>query len=175
MLDVAMGHHLAAFTHLLGNFTSVTATSSIVYPTAKIIAADGSVVKELPNLAPDHISFTGVLDSGVLVNQVWRGGLKTTPGRLNFIWEIDGEEGSIRLTGDLPNSAFIHIVDPKLYLNGDLVAVEPSGLLGMLAENWEEFSKGKEGNYVTIDDAVRIHEVLDAITASSKSGEKVEL
>ncbi|KAF8994255.1 hypothetical protein BDZ89DRAFT_1085273 [Hymenopellis radicata] len=140
---------------------SISATSTIVYPTAKIVGKDGAVIEERPNTVPDHVAFSGMLDS--------------VPGRLSLSWEIDGEEGSIRLTDTAPNSAFTNLLDPKLYVNGELVPVESAGLPGMIAGNWEEFAKGTEGTHATIEDALKVHEVLDAINASIRERREIDL
>ncbi|KAK0489413.1 hypothetical protein IW261DRAFT_1557900 [Armillaria novae-zelandiae] len=79
--------------------------------------------------------------------------------------EIDGEEGTIRLTDDQMSAGFVHIRDSKLYWNGELVEAVSTGLMRNLAAGWAEFAKGKEG-HATIDDAVKMHQVIDAITLS---------
>jgi predicted dehydrogenase len=104
---------------------------------------------------------------------IWRGGLKSTPGRKNFIWEIDGEEGSIRLEGD---SAFMNVRDPKVFLNGELVEVQNApGLVDILASAWMEYAKGEKGNYTTMEDGVRLHRLIDAIKRSAKEGKTIQL
>lgn len=176
MLSIGIGHYLEIFTQILGGFASVTATAATLYPTATLVDSDGKPTGQtLPNSAPDHFAFSGVLQSGAFANVVWRGGLKATKGRQHFIWEIDGEEGSIRLSSD--SSAFLHITDPQLYVNGELVEVESNGppVIGNLQAGWEEFAKGSSGTHATLDDAVRLHRLLDAISVSAKEGKRVDL
>ncbi|KAF7349231.1 NAD-binding Rossmann fold oxidoreductase [Mycena sanguinolenta] len=40
MLEIALGHELDILTHMLGDFASVSATSSIIYPTATMFSLD---------------------------------------------------------------------------------------------------------------------------------------
>ena len=62
-------------------------------------------------------------------------------------------------------------------LNGEEVPLDETELdqLGNTAKAWYEFSKGEEGKYTTIDDAVRIHRVLDAALRSIDEGRKITL
>lgn len=177
MLDIAVGHQLGIITYLLGEFATVSATTTRHYSTATLIDAERKPTsKVVPVTAPDQIAFTGLFKSGVISSIIWRGGFKSTPGRKQFIWEIDGEEGSIRLEGDALASAYIHISQPKVYLNGELVEVpETAGPGDNLAAAWEEYAKGDKGNYPTMEYAVMIHHVLDAITRSAEEGKTIQL
>ncbi|KAK7462949.1 hypothetical protein VKT23_007530 [Stygiomarasmius scandens] len=183
MLDIIIGHQLGPLTHILGSFRSVSATSAMLYPTSTLVSADGTPTgKTVQNHAKDHYAFNGILSSGVFINVVWRGGYKSTPGRHQHIWEIDGEEGSIRVTSDEPAGGFFHVRYPELYLNGEPVELErngktdPSGgMLGNVGAAWEEFAKGEEGSYPTIEDAVQLHRLLDAIQLSGETGRRIDL
>lgn len=166
---------------MLGDFSSVSATATTQYPIADIIDdATGKSIGQAPAAGDDHISITGVLKSGALVTNVWRAGQKaSTPGRTVFLWEIDGEEGSIRLQSS-PGSvtgAFINIYEPELYVNGERVEVEEGNelgpFIGPLVRNWVEYSKGDEGTHATIEDAARVKRVLDAIEESITTGQRI--
>ncbi|KAF5368996.1 hypothetical protein D9758_002840 [Tetrapyrgos nigripes] len=177
MLDIVIGQQLGPITHVLGDFKSVSATSTILYPTSTLVGSDGQPTGEtVSNKAPDHVAFSGILrDSGAFVNVIWRGGYKSSPGRQQFIWEIDGEEGSIRVTEDGVAASYIHLHDPKVYLNGELVEFEKS-MYGNIGAAWNEFAKGKgKGVYPTIEDAVKLRQLLDAIQLSGETGKRVEL
>ncbi|KAF5354607.1 hypothetical protein D9757_009583 [Collybiopsis confluens] len=174
MIEVAIGHHLDTFTHVLGDFASVSATTAVLYPTANVINADGTTVKTIDNVDSDHIAFTGLLKSGAIASVTWRSGY-ASKGRQQLVWEIDGEKGAIRLTDDQIPSAYVHIRDPKLYLNGELVEVHGGGLATNIAAGWEEFTKGNEGKHATIDDAVRIRGLIEAIGLSGQEGRRVNL
>jgi predicted dehydrogenase len=175
MLDIAIGHQMDVFTHVLGDFASVSATTAIQYQTATLFDAEYKPTgKTVPISAPNQVAFTGLLKSGAVSSNIWRGGLPSTQGRKHFLWEIDGEEGSIRLEGDQVASAFVNVRDPVLYLNGELVEVEnTSGPADNLAAAWAAFAKG--GDYATMEDAVRNHRLLDAITRSAEEGKTISL
>ena len=128
--------------------------------------------KTIESLFPDQFTYSGTLKSGVLASGIWRSGYSSTPGRVNLIWVIDGEEGSIKVESD---SSSLNIQDPKLYLNGELVDVPETGLFGYLGAAWEEFANGNKGTYATIEDAVKLHKLIDALRLSAKEGRRVDL
>ncbi|KAG5644486.1 hypothetical protein DXG03_008313 [Asterophora parasitica] len=181
LLDIPVGHHLDILTFVIGSyFSSISTTSAILFPKATVIDAAGAPIAgedQLTVTAPDHYAYTGVLKSGAVASVVWRAGLKSTPGRRQFLWEIDGEEGSIKLESDEPLAAFINFKEPTLWLNGEKVEVDgaENPTIGNLRAEWEEFAKGEQGNYATLEDAVRNRTVLDAIRRSGEEGKRIVL
>ena len=88
------------------------------------------------------------------------------------MWEIDGEEGSIRLASD--EIGFFSMKNPDLYLNGELVDVpQVSGPSDNVTSAWEAFAQGE--GYATLEDAVRTRRILDAVTKSAQEGIVVHL
>ncbi|KAF9499302.1 NAD(P)-binding protein [Pleurotus eryngii] len=133
LLEIMLGHQLDTFTHLLGDFKSVSVTSATMYPTATILRSspdnspkDDEAPRTLQVSTADHVAITGMLVSGAIVSIICRGGYAETPGRQRLVWEIDGEEGSIRLEGNSPGvvGPLIHRHDPDVYLCGEKVVVE---------------------------------------------------
>lgn len=177
MMSIGMGHQLDTITYLLGDFRSVSATTALHYPVATLLDSERKATNQtITATAPDQVAFTGLLKSGAISTVVWRGGIPSTKGRRQFLWEIDGEDGSIRMESDAMGAAFINIRDPKLYLNGELVNVQHTNGPGdNLAAAWAEFAKGDEGTYPTMDDAVKNHCLLDAITRSAREGRVIKL
>ncbi|RXW21133.1 hypothetical protein EST38_g4724 [Candolleomyces aberdarensis] len=181
LLTVPMAHQLETLTHILGPFTSVSATGATHYPISTIVSAPGVPVPgeaPRPSIFPDHISIAGTLASGILANVVWRSGMKTVPGRRTLLWEIDGEEGSIRMESFNAMGAFMATFeDPDLYLNGEKVEVEgvEQGAIGRLGNAWMEFAKGPEGNHATIDDAVKLKVLLNTIAKAMETGERLQV
>lgn len=176
MLHIILGHQLDTFTHLLGDFATVSATTAIQYPTAMLLDGESKPIdKTIPVNTPDHIAFTGVLKSGAISSIIWRGGQESTKGRRQLLWEIDGENGSIRLEGDGVGAAMINLADQMLYLNGELVKLENAATspADNLTTAWAEFAA--DGQYATIEDAVRNHRLLDAIMRSAKEGGTMRL
>ncbi|KAH6916183.1 oxidoreductase [Coprinopsis sp. MPI-PUGE-AT-0042] len=173
---IVVGHHLDTLTHVLGNISTISATSTTHYPTTTIIDDTTQKPTGETRVAPghDHIALNGVLESGALMSAVWRVGVKATPGREIFRWEIEGEEGTIKLVATRHHGA-MPTINPDLYVNGEKVEVPediPSVVEAYL-QTFEEFSKGEEGNHATIEDAVRVRGLLDAIQKSLNTGETI--
>lgn len=66
---------------------------------------------------------------------------------------------------------------PKLFLNGEEVPLEvPEGeTLAILGAAWEAYAAGEEQQYANIDDAIRNHRILDAVTRSVEEGRTISL
>jgi len=92
MLTVPLGHTLAGLTNILGNFKSLKASMFSNYTTVNV--ADTGEVK--PKTAEDQILVIGQLESGTAVSVHYRGGLSKGT---NLLWEINGTEGDIQVTG----------------------------------------------------------------------------
>ena len=172
ILDGVGGHHLDIFTYTLGDFTNITATAINHYPVGQVFGADGKPTgKTVESPFPDQFTYSGTLNSGVFANGIWRTCYPSTPGRVDSIWVIDGEEGSIKVEGDFS----VYIQDPKLYLDGELVDVPKTGLFGSVSAAWEEFTKGDKGTHATIEDAVKLHKLIEAVKLSAKEGRRIDL
>lgn len=172
-----MAHQLDQLTHVLGDFASLSATNATLYLTGTFVDADGNATERtIQSEVTDHHSITGFLKSGVLVNIFWRGGYAAGEGtgRRQYIWEIDGEEGTIRFESNGSYGAAAAAYEPELYLNGKKVELENAGgPVESVSLAWKEFIEGKEENYATIDQAVKLHELLDTIEFSAKEGRRV--
>jgi predicted dehydrogenase len=171
-----VGHFLEYFTFVLGDFASVAATTATLYPTATLVDSDYKPVgRTIPVTVADHIAFSGMLESGAMASVTWRCGYESSPARRHMVWEIDGEDGVIRIENESPRGAFVTSVEPKMYLNGELVSIEADDVPNNSGRAWLEFAKGTNGSYATYDDAVRIHRLIDAIERSAEGGEKISL
>ena len=162
-------------TFILGDFSTVNATATTIYPTATVVRADGKPTGQtLAATIADHYAISGVLKSGALASITWRTGYKNTPGRKHLFWEIDGEEGSIRVESD--NLVFMNVANPTVYLNGEKVEIAgvETGVLGILGAAWDAYADGDQP-YATIDDAVKNHRILDAVKRSLQEGKTITL
>lgn len=180
--EIILGHQLDTFTHVLGNFATVSATSTIVYPTATVVDSKLTPPPTVRVTAADHIALTGVLASGALVSIIYRAGYESTPGRTAFLWEIDCEKGSIRVEAPAstgPLSHLMNINDMPVYVCGQKVEFEGAGLSGNLVASWMGYLKEKRGEgqsgYVTIEEAVKNRRLLEAIEESARDGKTVHL
>ena len=175
LLTIGVGHLFDTLTHLLGDLETVSATTTQHYTSATVVDDDNKPTGKTVNPdAPDQIAFTGLLKSGAISSTIFRAGLPSSKGRKQFLWEIDGEDGSIRLESDEIGSSFINVQNPNLYLNGELVDIpQVSGPSDNITSAWEAFAQGE--GYATLEDAVRIHQILDAVTKSAQEGKVVHL
>ena len=139
-----------------------------MYPTVVLTQDDGTPTGETVTAsASDHIALCGTLANGAILSVSFHGGYKSTPGRHQLVWVINGDAGSIRLEGIGPGGAFLQIYPPKLYLDDEEIAVDSSNyLLHILSAQFAAFAKGEEGRYATLDDAVKTRRLLDAIARS---------
>lgn len=179
MLDVAGGHFLAGFLYALGatGFSSVSATTKIAFPSATLTDADGQPTQTVTNTNPDQVAFTGILrDLDAIVSINFRGGMKSVPGRGGLTWTIDGEVGTIKLECQ---STLVNIFEPVLTLNGEVVEVNAEGVFsakgmaGNIPREWNEFAKGS--GYSTIEDALEIKRIIDAVKCSAEMGKRIDL
>lgn len=146
--------------------------------------------KTIKSTTHDQVSVSGILSGkpyaeGAFVNIHCRSALLKVPGekgegRTLFRWIIDGEDGAIEVVHreqDGEIGSFISMTEKKVFLNGKEVPLEETELdpLGNEGKAWFEFAKGEEGRYTTIDDAVRIHRVLEAALQSIQEGKRVVL
>jgi predicted dehydrogenase len=196
ILDIGIGLQLDGITHVLGDFSSVTATTTTAFPVITVVDASGKPTGDTVNAtAPDHVAFSGKLKSGAFASVTWRTVYSYTNCRKQFLWIIDGDEGSIALENDAGMSewvdhswdtllthefsvggTFFHLYDPKVYLNGESVEIDGhGGVLENLSVGWAEFAKGENGEYATLEDAVRIRRLCEAISTSAKEGRTVDL
>ncbi|KAF4612285.1 hypothetical protein D9613_003918 [Agrocybe pediades] len=177
-LSIPIAHQLDKLTYVLGNFASVTATDATFYPTGQVVDAKGKPTgKTIHSETPDHYIISGTLESGVLVNVFWRAGYSSEEGtgRRQFVWEIDGEEGTIRIESHKPTGAFTGLYEPDMYVNGQKVEVDRDDVIESVKTAWKQFATGEKGDYATIDDAVKNHELIDAIELSAREGRRVLL
>ena len=161
---------------MLGEFSTINATATTLYPEATIVDANKKPTGQiLPSTTPDHYAIAGVLKSGALASIIWRVGYKTTPGRRQLLWEIDGEDGSIRVESD--TTSFMNLANPTVYLNGEKVEIAgvEGGAIEILGAAWEAYASGEEAQYATIDDAVKNHRILDAVQRSLSEGKTITL
>jgi len=172
------GHCIPQLTYLFGDFTSLSATSAVQWPTYVVVEPDGSLSESRVNTMPDHIAFTGKTTSGVVAVVSWRTGYKQGSQKV-LSWQIDGTEGNILVESD--EGAYPHITEPDIYVNGqkiDLASCYPEeqfGAVGNMTRLWKAFALGEKEAYSDVQDGVAVYHVLQAITKSSLEGTRVEL
>ncbi|KAF6750559.1 oxidoreductase [Ephemerocybe angulata] len=198
VLSIVGGHQLGSLIHVLGPFASVSAISSQHYPNIDIFSSEDptKVIRSVKSNTPDHYSFAGALKSGAHVSVTWKTGYKTTPGRQQLLWLIDGEEGSVKFEAEegVHGKSLMNISDPtSVTVNGQPVDeyIKAEGIewvedpafvveehekgtfFEFTRREWLEFSKslrGGKGEFATLDDAIEVQKVVDAVERSAELG-----
>ena len=184
MLTVAGGHSLDTLTHVLGEFAELSAVSAIRRP---LITAEESR-EQIVKSAADQIAVIGTLTSGATASVHVR---EAVAGGTGFLWEINGTNGTLRITAD----AALPEIFPLTVL-GARGGGEPAELAvpAALTQKWPAltslegapaYNVGRayaafaadidNGTHTVPDfaDAVRRHELIAAIERSAASGERV--
>jgi predicted dehydrogenase len=186
LLTIAVGHSLDTLSYVLGEFADLSAMSDLRRPLIKIEETGEEVVKT----AADQIAVIGTLTSGATASVHIR---EAVAGGTGFLWEINGTEGTLRITAD---AAFPGIF--PLTVAGAHGPIEPTelSLPAAPAQKWPAltslqgtpaFNVGRvyaafaadieSGTHRVPDfaDAVRRHEAIAAIERSAASGKRVKL
>ncbi|KAI0316580.1 hypothetical protein OF83DRAFT_1126117 [Amylostereum chailletii] len=183
--DILIGHNLSFILYALGPLASVSATTATTIPTVKVAASADAPDAEsqfVPVQVPDQWAFTGTLaDSGALLTASWRTLASAPPAQnalppLTFV--VEGTKGQIRVESDRSLAPQVHGVE-RVFLNGAPVdlAAENAVLGSSTGRAWAEFAKGADagGVYPTFEDAVGLHQHVEAIKVSAREGRRVEV
>jgi predicted dehydrogenase len=114
MLTIPFGHTIDAMTWALGDFDQLRATMALrrkdvhLSDTGGIVQATGA----------DQIAVSGLLTDGAVASLHYRGGLSKGT---NFLWEINGTEGDIVVTGGIGHIQFGQIRIQLATDGGDLI------------------------------------------------------
>src|SRR5256886_3923243 len=93
VLTIAVGHSLDILNYVLGEFADLSAVSDLRRPLITIEETGEQIVKT----AADQIAVIGTLRSGATANIHIR---EAVAGGTGFLWEINGTEGTLRITAD---------------------------------------------------------------------------
>ncbi|MDQ5874217.1 MAG: Gfo/Idh/MocA family oxidoreductase, partial [Actinomycetota bacterium] len=93
VLTVAVGHCLDTLNYVLGEFADLSAVSDLRRPLITIKETGEQIVKT----APDQIAVIGTLRSGATASVHVR---EAVAGGTGFLWEINGTDGTLRITAD---------------------------------------------------------------------------
>src|SRR5712671_967134 len=185
LLTVPVGHSLDILNYVLGEFADLSALSDVRRPLITIEETREQIVKT----AADQIAVIGTLKSGATASVHIR---EAVAGGIGFLWEINGTEGTLRITAD----AALPEIYP-LTVAGAHGRVEPAELAvpTALVQKWPTltslegapaFNVGRvyaafaadidKGTHTVPDfaDAVRRHELIATIERSAASGKRVK-
>src|SRR5438874_8523 len=181
VLTIAVGHSLDILNHVLGEFIDLSAVSDLRRPLITIEETGEQIVKT----AADQIAVIGTLTSGATASVHIR---EAVAGGAGFLWEINGTDGTLRLTADAAHPQIF-----PLTVSGAHGQNEPAELAApaALTQKWPAvaslegapaFNVGRvyaafaadmdNGTHTVPDfaDAVRRHEVIATIEGSAASG-----
>ncbi len=186
LLTIAVGHSLDTVNYVLGEFAELSAASDLRQPLITIEETGEEVVKT----AADQIAVIGTLTSGATVSVHVR---EAVAGGTGFLWEINGTDGTLRITADAPFPGIFPLTvagakgrnEPaELAVPAALTEKWPalSGLEGTPAFNvgrtYAAFAADIDNGKHTVPDfadAVRRHETIAAIEKSAASGARVKV
>jgi predicted dehydrogenase len=183
-LTVAVGHSLDTLNYVLGEFADLSAVSALRRPLMTIEETGEQIVKT----AADQIALIGTLTSGVTASIHMR---DAVAGGVGFLWEINGTDGTLRITADAPYPGIFPLTVAGAKGQDQLAELavpvaltetwpELASLNGTPAYNvgraYAAFASDLDNGTHTVPDfadAVRRHEVIDVIERSAASGERV--
>lgn len=176
MQSIPLAHTLAAMHDVLGDFGSLSARFVSHYDNVNITDTGESIEKSVP----DQILVHGTLASGAAVSIHYRGGISRGT---NLLWEINGTEGDIQVTGELGHAQMIQLIVRGA--RGEETALVPVMPDKSAYEGWPEFAGARNIAQMyfrmfedicnntrtapTFQDAVSLHELIDEIEQSAHS------
>jgi predicted dehydrogenase len=184
LLTIAVGHSLDLLNHVLGEFADLSAVSDLRRPLITIEETGEQIVKT----AADQIAVIGTLTSGATAAVHVR---EAVAGGTGFLWEINGSDGTLRVTADAPYPGIFPLTVAGANGQDELAEIavpaastkqsrDLTGLDGTPAYNvgraYAAFAADLDNGTHTVPDfadAVRRHEVIDAIERSAASGKRV--
>src|SRR5438876_1354832 len=93
LLTVAVGHSLDTLNHVLGEFADLAAISAI---RRRLITAE-QTREQMVKTAVDQVAVIGTLTTGATASIHLR---EAVAGGTGFLWEINGTDGTLRITAD---------------------------------------------------------------------------
>jgi predicted dehydrogenase len=185
LLTIAVGHSLDILTYALGEFADLSAVADLRRPLITIQETGQQIVKT----AADQIAVIGTLTSGATASVHIR---EAVAGGTGFLWEINGTNGTLRITGAAAQPQIFPVTVAGAYGRDEptQLAVPPAqtqkwppltSLEGTPAYNvgraYAAFAADLDNGTHTVPDfadAVRRHEVIAAIESSAATGKRVK-
>ena len=177
MQSIPLAHTLAAMRDVLGELGPMEARFLSNFETVTVTDTG----ERRPKTVPDQIMAHGTLASGAAVSIHYRGGVSRGT---NLLWEINGTEGDIQVTGELGHAQMIQLTVRGA--RGEEKAMRPLMPPAQAYEGKPEFpgARNVAGIYAlmaedirhgtrtapSFDDAVILHEVIDGIERSAGQG-----
>ncbi|MEK4526753.1 gfo/Idh/MocA family oxidoreductase [Paenibacillus sp. BGI2013] len=182
LLTIVGGHNLDAFTYMLGDFTELSATTAQQFPEVELV----DIQKVIKKTTDDQIMITGKLTNGAAASVHIQGGVKHQTG---LTLEIFGDNGTIVLSAPASIQFGSHqlrgagstdnelreLPIPDAYYSAPHSLYNDSGIVLNMAQAYRKFAKDiQEGTTLAPNfaDAVKLHQLLDAVEKSAQTGER---
>jgi len=179
MLTIPFAHTIAGLQDVLGEIGDFSARILTLRSTALVTDTGETIAKT----APDQVMLQGTLASGAAISAHYRGGMSRST---NLLWEINGTEGDIQVTA--PHGGCQMAPLTIRGARGKDKELEPLSPPAKVYEGWPEnpvvrnvarmyalIAKDiRTGSRAapTFADAVKLHELLDAIERSAGVSEQ---
>lgn len=153
------------------------------YKTAKILDDTFTVVDAAhPTTVPDTFLVQGTLASGAVASYTLRTARATADG-VGYRWLISGTEGELEFTvkegvlyqGELSSGQFRLRKWGQEKPEEISVVVDDSEHVASVPETaknvarlYEAFAKGDEGRYLSVDDSVKLHKLLERVAGEAE-------
>lgn len=176
MLTIPFGHTLAGVRDVLGEFKDIA--GRMLLERGKVLVTDTG--KTLTATSEDQIMVNGVFESGAAFSAHYRGGMSRGT---HFLWEINGTEGDIQVKAGFGHGQMAQLslfgargedtemqpltVPAELY-EGRPEEVIPRNVGGIYALVAGDIKNGTR-NAPSFADALKLHELLDAIERTSEA------
>lgn len=182
LLTIVGGHNLDAFTYMLGDFTELSAVTAQQFPEVELV----DIRQIIKKTTDDQILITGKLTNGAAASIHIQGGVKHQTG---LTLEIFGDQGTIvlsapasiqfgshQLVGAGPDDkALRELTIPDSYYSVPETLKDDSGFVLNIAQAYRKFAQDiAEGTSLTpsFADAVKLHQLLDAVEKAAETGER---
>jgi len=178
LLSIPVGHTIAGVQEVLGDIKNLTARMINRRTAVRLIDEE----KVVPKNTDDQILVQGALKSGAAFSIHYRGGICRGT---NFLWEINGTEGDIQITGDNGHAQIVQLSIRSG--NGEMKELEPLTPPASLYEGWPNSSVARNVTRLyaliandirsgtrtapSFRDAVALHQTIDEIERSATRNE----
>ncbi|WP_141501129.1 Gfo/Idh/MocA family protein [Paenibacillus luteus] len=180
LLTIVGGHNLDAFTYMLGDFTELSAVTAQQFPEVELV----DIHKVIKKTTDDQILITGKLINGAAASVHIQGGVRHQTG---LTLEIFGDKGTIvlnapasiqfgshQLRGAGPTDQELHeLTIPDSYYWVPESLKSDSGFVLNIAQAYHKFAQDiQKGTSLTpgFADAVKLHQLLDAVEIAAQTG-----
>jgi predicted dehydrogenase len=180
MLTIPFGHTMAAVQDVLGEVAELSARLANRRTSARVIETG----ETRPMTAHDQVLIEGVLARGAPISIHYRGG---SPGGTGFLWEINGSEGDIQVTGASGQAQLAQLTlqgarggdrdlrplpVPEAYTSGWPEEVIPRNVARVYARMAADLRNGTR-TVPSFNDAVNLHRLIAAVEKAADTGCRV--